>query len=150
MSHDVWESTLACFKDWRVSESTENKSPTSSRHEWDEDEEPMGGSALPNKTVSICGENFRWKEEKPLVELQLEALALMYLEKVRDRKGGWKKYCDELLHHSSIRVPEEGAWMVMMLRSLAWSMSTTRRKSFGSGQAIPSSCWDSQRPVWMI
>ena len=60
--------------------------------------------------------------------------------------SSWVEYHNAFLH--SLRIEE--AWVVMMLRGTAWSMLTTRRKGSGSGQAIPSSCWDSPRPVWMI
>jgi hypothetical protein len=150
MSHDAWETTQACFKNSRTVYPDENDSATSTRHSRDENGHQKKETVFPDKVIEICGRAFHWKEEKPPVELQLEALALIYLDKLRNREGGLKKYHRELLHHSPVPVPKEEAWMVLMLRSLAWSMATTRRKSFGSGRAIPSSCWDSQRPVWMI
>jgi hypothetical protein len=145
MSHDAWESTLACFRNPRAYD------PTEDNHVWDEeDNRRKAENAPPDKKVEICGRSFYWKGEKPPVELQLEALALMYLEESRSREGGYENDYLELLHSSRGPVLNEKTWLIMMLRSFAWSILTTRRKSSGSGQAMPSSCWDSQRPVWMI
>jgi hypothetical protein len=124
MSYDAWASTLARFRNPRSFDPTKNKLPTDTA--------------------------FSWEDRQPPLEPQLEALALMYLEKSRSPEGGLEKYYRELLHSSRGPVPNKKTWLVMMLRGFAWSISTTRRKSSGSGQVIPSPCWDSQRPVWMI
>jgi len=45
------------------------------------------------------------------------------------------------------------AWLVMMLRGIAWFKSQNVRTKLSpvkSGGAIPSSCWGNQRPVWII
>lgn len=146
MSHEAWKATLRCLENPRVDNGDQHHSETGTRSEDEDGDNGDDGdrAKIVRKTVTIFGADLSWTEKGPPVEIQDRALALMYLEKVY-RGHGLTEHCRQW----KCEVLPEDAWTVLMLRGIAWSM-LTRRKSFVTGQAIPSSCWENQRPVWII
>jgi hypothetical protein len=105
----------------------------------------------------------------PTSEVDSDRLAHCYfaeankpdLEKRQKRKGGLDVYLVDVNLHM-VRLPDgydsvsslfHDAWFVLMLRVIAWfSLKNMEEKAttVRSRGAIPSSCWDNQRPVWII
>lgn len=108
------------------------------------------------KSVRVRNKFFEWREDTPPRNVEMGVFSMHYLEEVCNPNGGLMQYltafpfpdrpdAKEHVHQYYI-----DAWLVMMLRGFSWTMSVTRRKGAGSGEAIPSSCWDNQRPIWII
>jgi hypothetical protein len=114
----------------------------------------------------------RSTEKGPLKSLDLREIAKISLESMREgslaglngrglNKRGLNGYLESLgLYKLSLPADystrgqfNKDAWLVMMLRGIAWFMSQKARgtmTSASTGGAIPSSCWDNQKPVWII
>jgi hypothetical protein len=84
----------------------------------------------------------------------IEGYASEYLE-----RGTWRisRYLSNVGYYSVLSPALQKlcneAWLVMMLRGIAWFKSQNVRTKLSpvkSGGAIPSSCWDNQRPIWII
>jgi hypothetical protein len=101
------------------------------------------------------------KSEYPTTRIDVEALGKEYIPVfTRTEPRGDVTFFESMNLH--MRLPDgcgsdstfyEDAWLVMMLRGIAWFMLKKKRERLapvGSGGAIPSSCWDNQRPVWII
>ena len=91
---------------------------------------------------------------------QLQDIAEAYLKQIYDDKGlladGIFKRCTQTIRYelygvTSIHVDRETEtldnWWLMMLRGIVWSMSTD--VTTAEGEAVPSSCFGSERPVWI-
>jgi hypothetical protein len=142
MSYEAWKATSRCLENPRSGNSL---GFAGSEEEDREKNEHDSQYTMITKTVMINDRPLFWNDKDPPVEIQDGALALMYLETCSKSRGGLSEYNRELRPH----VASEEGWTVLMLRGIAWSR-LTRRNSSTSGRAIPSSCWDNQRPVWII
>jgi len=151
MSHEAWKDTLRRLKDPPPHhENHENEDHSQEENDGrEEDGEDDGGGRRHEKVIRhkirIHHQDFVWSEKDPVVHTQLRALALLYWVNVSCSRDALARCNRELPDDMASRE----CWTVLMLRGIAWS-TLTRRKSSASGQAIPSSCWDNQRPVWMI
>jgi hypothetical protein len=96
-----------------------------------------------------------WERNKPQIEVEMEVFVRKYLAEAEKeynaRTDSFYSFRD--VKFSLTKTDYRDAWLVMMLRGIAWfkSQNTSGRPTpVRSGGAIPSSLWDNQRPVWII
>ncbi|KAM0713445.1 hypothetical protein Q7P37_010407 [Cladosporium fusiforme] len=113
------------------------------------------------RSVLVDTHSFSWDGDDPPGYIELEVWTLQYKNQVWG--GALSEYLDEVLPNNwEASCPKpfltgwrrkafyQEAWNVMMLRGMAWFWSTKRIGKRAGEEAIPSSCWDNQRPVWII
>ena len=144
MSFKAWGAALRCLrKPTRLKEDddlSQSDSDKEDGHKKDDDEEE--DSEPRTKLVNVDGQIFRWEEKDPPGEVVLEVWARKYLEEVKNIDGGLMKYFDALPREVS-EFPNrfrrhrsyQDAWLVMMLRGITWSNSTTLLRDASGGEA---------------
>ena len=166
LSSAAWDATLIYLRD------STSKRGRRIVHPWKVDERyRMTNKAEEGKsetqTQNFCIEirtghehekSYRWTGQTAPFEVEVEVFARKYLEEAEKISGYGLPHALMEYFEGVNCCLEEGtcrdAWLVMMLRGIAWFLSQKNKKGQSTpvrnGGAIPSSLWDNQRPVWII